>query len=303
MASRKQCWVLVVFADLFEVLSRMRALLVTFVLVPIWIQLTGCAGSATHEVVTAHQASDLAIDCEEIESELLKTQLIIDGVNQDKQDISGADVVDTVLWFPFNLIAKDQNYQSALEAADRRMERLNKLKIQNNCAVQGGRYTEATLKQWSDKLRELSRLYQEGVLTEQEYTEAKRKLLEEDIATLKTSTKSAVESKPLTVLQQQTQKYTGSRITGPGPKWSSFTMSLNDGGHAEVKVEPHMMGTWTEEGRWWFTDPDRLCVKFRRFYRGEESCRKLINLVDGSVLLSDESLENWHWKLISGDKP
>jgi hypothetical protein len=288
----------------------MHVPLIIFVLAPIWIQLAGCAGSASHEVVTAHQASDLALSCEEIESELLKTQIIIDRVNQDKQDLTGADVADAVLWFPFNLIAKDENYRSALEAADRRIERLNQLKGQKNCIAQDPRQTEVSLTLWSEKLRELSRLYKDGVLTEQEYMDAKRKLLAEDIrfvkideAALPAPPGTLAKPKTLTLLQQQTNKFTGSRITGPGPNWSSFTMSLNDSGHAEVKVEPHMMGTWTEEGRWWFTDPDRLCVKFRRFYRGEESCRRLIELVDGSVLLSDESTENWHWKLILGDKP
>ena len=90
--------------------------------------LGGCAGSASHKVVSSHTAGDEAMSCPQIEAEIVKTQVIIDGVNKDKEDISGADIVDGILWFPFNLIAKSQNYQNALEAADRRIQRLQQLK-------------------------------------------------------------------------------------------------------------------------------------------------------------------------------
>ena len=139
--------------------------------------LTGCAGSASHEVVTANQAGDDGMNCQAIEAAIVKTQVIIDGVNQDKDDISGADVVDGILWFPFNLIAKHENYNDALEAADRRIEKLNELKKANHCNA-----TDQEIRTRSDetleRLKELAVMHKEGTLTDDEYKTAKRKLIE-----------------------------------------------------------------------------------------------------------------------------
>jgi len=59
--------------------------------------LAGCAGSASHKVVSAHQSSDDSINCAQIDAELIRTQVIIDDVHKDKEDISGSDVLDGVL--------------------------------------------------------------------------------------------------------------------------------------------------------------------------------------------------------------
>lgn len=107
--------------------------------------IAGCAGSATHEVVTANQATDTSLTCQQIDSDIIKTQMIIDDVNKDKADVSGADVVDGILWFPFNLIAKSSNYSSALEAADKRMGKLNELKKENNCPSQNNKTTSVSV--------------------------------------------------------------------------------------------------------------------------------------------------------------
>ena len=101
------------------------------------IALSGCAVSAAHKVVTSHTAADRTMNCEAIETEILETQAIIDGINEDKDDVSGADVVDAVLWFPFNLVAKHYNYEAALEAADRRMARLYDLREAHECVASG----------------------------------------------------------------------------------------------------------------------------------------------------------------------
>ncbi|HUP94151.1 MAG TPA: hypothetical protein VM164_04530 [Burkholderiales bacterium] len=90
--------------------------------------LSGCAGSANHPILSAHEAEDDKISCSNVDGQILKAQAVIDGVNKDKSDVTGADVIDTLLWFPFNLIAKSINYKDALEAADRRIARLQELK-------------------------------------------------------------------------------------------------------------------------------------------------------------------------------
>lgn len=90
--------------------------------------ISGCAGSATHDVVSSYQATDESLTCREIQTEMTKAQMVIDGVNKDKEDWTAADITDGILWFPFNLIAKDSNYSEALEAGDKRIARLTALR-------------------------------------------------------------------------------------------------------------------------------------------------------------------------------
>ena len=95
--------------------------------------ISGCAGSANHKILTAYEAGDVELSCSDIDSELTRAQDVINSVNKDKSDVNGADVVDAVLWFPFNLIAKSANYKDALEAADKRIARLTELKREKGC--------------------------------------------------------------------------------------------------------------------------------------------------------------------------
>ncbi len=141
------------------------------------IYLSGCAGSATHKVVTANQAGDTSLTCKQIDSEIVKTQVIIDGVNEDKADMSGADVMDGILWFPFNLIAKDGNYKNALEAADKRIAQLNEMSKGKGCITSNADLDKEPASISTD-LRELNKLYKEGAITEEEYKVGKSKLLD-----------------------------------------------------------------------------------------------------------------------------
>ena len=135
--------------------------------------LTGCAGSASHKVLSSHQATDADLSCSQIDMEIAQAQTVIDGVNEDKDDISGADVVDGVLYFPFNLIAKHSNYDSALDAADRRISRLQELKTTNSCSTDSNDQYQAL----SQKLKELNKLHTDGMINDDEYKKSKLKLL------------------------------------------------------------------------------------------------------------------------------
>ena len=97
--------------------------------------LTGCANSASHEVITQTKLSDNGLSCSQIRMEIKKAESIIDSVNQDKADMTGADVVDGLLWFPFNMIAKQANYSDAVKAANARIDYLNSLAQENKCKV------------------------------------------------------------------------------------------------------------------------------------------------------------------------
>lgn len=150
----------------------------TFVALAAALLLTGCAGSAQHAVVSAHTAVDGSMSCAQIDADLVKVQLVIDEVNRDKQDISGADVIDGILWFPFNLIAKSENYEEALDAADKRIANLQQLRVDKGCKQISADEQRATVSRLSDELRALGKLYQGGALTLTEYEAAKKKVLD-----------------------------------------------------------------------------------------------------------------------------
>ena len=138
--------------------------------------LINCAGSAQHDVVSAHKAGDTDMTCKELDSEIVRAQVIIDGVEKDKSGMSGADILDGLLWFPFNLIAKSQNYKNALNSADRRIERVEKLKVDKGCESRSEEI-KAKTEDLTQQLLDLNKLYKDGGLTKSEYTKAKRKLL------------------------------------------------------------------------------------------------------------------------------
>jgi len=98
-------------------------------------------------------------------------------VNKDKDDISGADVVDGLLWFPFNLIAKSENYRQSLAAADKRIANLQEMQKQNQCKTASKEEQKAAVNKLSSELKELANLYKSGSLTADEYKKAKAKLL------------------------------------------------------------------------------------------------------------------------------
>ena len=138
--------------------------------------LSACAGSATHKVVSAYQSGDKNLSCEEITAEMVRAQVIIDGVTDDKSGISGADVVDGLLFFPFNMIAKSRNYKQAMDSADRRIERLEELRKEKGC-VESNAEIEAKKEDLSAELKKLTDMYKAGDLTKDEFTRAKNKLL------------------------------------------------------------------------------------------------------------------------------
>lgn len=143
------------------------------------ILVNGCAGSAQHEVVSANRSGDRDLNCKQLDAEIVRAQVIIDGVNQDKNDVSGADWVDGLLWFPFNLIAKQQNYKNSLQAADRRIENLERIKDKKGC--DRGQANKASIKAKSSsivaELNKLTTMYKAGDLTKSEYEKAKKELL------------------------------------------------------------------------------------------------------------------------------
>jgi hypothetical protein len=140
------------------------------------ILFSGCAGSATHEVMTSNTASDNEFTCKKLKQEIILAQAIIDGVIKDKEDISGADVIDGVLYFPFNLVAKHENYNAALEAADRRIATCRELERKKGCE-ENIALTNEISSDLVNRMSALKDLHKRGLIDDKEYERSKAELL------------------------------------------------------------------------------------------------------------------------------
>ena len=109
---------------------------------------------------------------------MMACHAIIDDVNKDKDDISGADVVDGILWFPFNLIGKNDNYKDALEAAGNRIKTLKEVRKEKNCTTASSEAASSKADGLAAELQKLSTMREKGMLTDEEYSAAKKKLLD-----------------------------------------------------------------------------------------------------------------------------
>lgn len=139
-----------------------------------FVMLGGCAGSANHEVVAAYNASDELMNCQQLTAEQVRVQAIVNAVNQDKNDVTGKDMLDGLMWFPFNLIAKDSNYKSSLNAANARLTRIDSLRKDKSCSEE--QLAEAS-KGLEAKLEELKSLRDKDLITEEEYNQSRKDAL------------------------------------------------------------------------------------------------------------------------------
>ena len=155
--------------------------------------LYGCANSASHQVVKKEKAQDDYMSCSDIRLEKRKVQAIVSGVEQDKQDMTGSDVVDGILWFPFNVIAKQSNYASATDAAEGRIENLALLEVERGCSPDAPTMAGQTPadKKVAEQVKQLNDLYKDGLLTQEEFL-TKRKAA---LATLEKEDKPSSQSR------------------------------------------------------------------------------------------------------------
>lgn len=136
---------------------------------------TACANSASHRVLSVNKATDSYLSCKEIRIEKAQAQSIIYDIERDKSDMSGADVVDGLLWFPFNVIAKQSNYSNATKAAEARLLQLAELEVSNGCRVLAS--DKATDSKITEQLQSLNNLYRAGLLTDAELLSKRESVL------------------------------------------------------------------------------------------------------------------------------
>lgn len=204
----------------------------TLVVVSLCLISTACANSASHKVVAVEKSTDDYLSCSDIRIEKRKTQAIIDGVQRDKEDMSGADVVDGLLWFPFNVIAKQSNYSSATKAAESRIAHLSMLEAERDCTTVAG--NRSADKKVSQQLQSLNKLYRDGLLSEAEYLEKREAALSQITETNnlydqygKSKTKSGKYSYKVASLAQDN----GCRVSSPASE------IIKDGPTAYYQVE------------------------------------------------------------------
>ena len=121
--------------------------------------ISSCAGSAQHQVVSANRAGDANLDCKGLDAEIVRAQVIIDGVNQEKQRISRAD------------------YKNATQAAYRRICVLQGYKSKKGCDS-NNQEIKAKSASIVQELNDLNAMYKAGDNTKDEFEAAKRELLE-----------------------------------------------------------------------------------------------------------------------------
>ena len=95
---------------------------------------SGCAYSANHTVLD-NSNTDSDLTCDQIQMQIVEAKEIIAGVEQDKTDVTGRDMIDGLLYFPFNIPVKKSNYNKATQAAKERIEILNQLLEEKNCVL------------------------------------------------------------------------------------------------------------------------------------------------------------------------
>ncbi len=137
--------------------------------------LMGCAGSAAHKVVKTDPVADSVLNCQQADAEIARCQAVINEVNEDKDDVSGSDVMDGILYFPFNLIAKNSNYSNALTAANQRIISLKQLKQEKKCIEDGNQV--ASSKELATKIAEINKMHEDKLISEEEYKTLRLKAL------------------------------------------------------------------------------------------------------------------------------
>lgn len=125
---------------------------------PLFALLLGsCANSASHEVVSVSGPNDAYLSCDDIQIAKSYMRLIMAGIEKDKADITKADMVDHTLWFPLNVIAKQNNYSNSQRTASLRLQRLEELEKEKGCEQPKPKEKTTTKKKSKTKKKSVSK--------------------------------------------------------------------------------------------------------------------------------------------------
>jgi len=132
------------------------------------------AGCASPTVVNERQAGDENLTCDQLISAMRETARFEEEAREDR-GVTGTNVAAAVFFLP-GLLGTYANTEEAINAAEDRQEYLNELYTLKNCnsASQDSSNPNGDL---AGQLRELRSLFDEGLLTQEEYDAARARVL------------------------------------------------------------------------------------------------------------------------------
>ena len=140
---------------------------------------------ATPTVVTVVMPGDEGLSCSQLKNEVAETQRFKREAEAVKGG-TGGNITRGLLFWPA-IIGSYQNANEAIAAANNRKVHLFNIMRKKDCKGLGGFVVETTTVVQGDtkaseesitqELKSLNELYKSGVLTEEEFTQAKKKLL------------------------------------------------------------------------------------------------------------------------------
>ena len=160
----------------------MKKLLAVIIFSSSLILLGSCAKPT---VVTVVMPGDEGLSCSQLKNEVAETQRFKREAEAVKGG-TGGNITRGLLFWPA-IIGSYQNANEAIAAANNRKVHLFNIMRKKDCKGLGGFVVETTTVVQGDtkaseesitqELKSLNELYKSGVLTEEEFTQAKKKLL------------------------------------------------------------------------------------------------------------------------------
>ena len=145
-------------------------------LIIILITLSSCAKPTVVDIV---MPKDKNLNCDELNDEFNETRRFKKEAQDVKEVNTGGNMTRTILFWPA-LVKTLHNADVAIGAADARAYHLIDIMKDKKCENTGKLYSELnktismTL---SFEIKRLNKLYKQGVITEEEFIEAKKKVL------------------------------------------------------------------------------------------------------------------------------
>tara|TARA_B110000495_G_C22895044_1_gene522158 strand:+ start:271 stop:738 length:468 start_codon:yes stop_codon:yes gene_type:complete len=148
-------------------------------LIIILINLGSCAKPTVVDISTPN---DKNLNCDELSDEFNETRRFKKEAQNVKEINSGGNMTRTILFWPA-LLKTLHNADVAIKAADARAYHIVDIMKDKKCENAGKLYSELnktisiTL---SFEIKRLNQLYKRGIITEEEFIEAKKKILSKE---------------------------------------------------------------------------------------------------------------------------
>jgi putative oligomerization/nucleic acid binding protein len=129
-------------------------------------------GCASPTVVTARQAGDESLSCEQLVAASAEASQFEQEARSER-GVTGTNAAAVVFFWP-GLIGTYANTADAINAARDRQAYLNTLYTQKGCSTTQASGSSSDI---ASQLRELRSMYEEGLLSEEEYNAARTRAL------------------------------------------------------------------------------------------------------------------------------